>query len=194
MAGLANGTMKLVIVQFLLNSVKSFPKEIVELFNAFGNDRETVNELITRRRAVSGQKFLESTPHVAIDLAKSLMQADYKLVWLFCQIRGNAVGKTHLMVRFTFATEDTNDSAGEFCKRKEEVARAFSYLCSQFMWSVEGYVNPYFVDNDIVDNNFAVSLNAASRSSLFDNNGKPSPVQPKGFLRIQNDDICVVGE
>lgn len=203
MKGLLDGAVRLVMFQFILGNTNALPAGLFEKNEEGGGNGGC-------RPGVEGVKFIESTKEVFLrEFVADLAAAGYAMADAFYQVRTNARGNDYLIVRFIFALKDTIPKEGWFAEHKDTAETAFSQLSSQSLWSMEVYLNPFYKDGQTVMGERAISVNLAARSPLTDEKGNlllrwkkdeagerigdgPVPIEPKKFLRIADDDICIV--
>lgn len=201
MKGFLENRVQLVILQFIFSNIKFVPVGL------FQKNRETVSELIARKSEVGGKKFIEPTEGVSLlKFLADLKEAGYILADAFFKMRTNARGKEYPVVRFIFGLEERD---GEFAKHRDFSMSALLRICEQSLWQTEAYLNPYFLKEEVVKNQFALSINLGSRQPLIDGNGEiilewkkdengqrigadKVPIEPHLFLRGINDDIVII--
>ncbi len=204
MSGLLNSAIWLTMLQFSFSNRKVIPEGINE------RPPETAQHFATRKSEyVGGEQFLFPVEGVsALPFIADLNEAGQQLVDAYWQSRIKD-GREYYMVLFMFAAPGHDQSSEEFQKVRSVALSALSKLFSEAMWRVWGFVNPFFKDNELVEDAYALCVNFDSRSPLVDGNGKPIlqwkkdekgerigdkpvPLEPKKFLRIIDGDIRVV--
>ena len=203
--GLLDGAVKLVLLQFMCTT-KALPSGLFE------KNKESVDELIARKSGIQGVQFFEPTQNVSLlKFLEDLAEAGYTIVDAHYQMRANTRGQENPVVKFVFISEDNLRNPGEFTTHKVAATKSLEQMCSQATWSAMGYLNPFFQSGHEVDRAHSVSINLAARIPLVGPDGNPLlrwqkdeagerigdapiPLEPKKFLRIQEDNICIVEE
>ena len=139
----------------------------------------------SRSSPPTGQEFVTPTQNVGVaDVLGELEGIGYVLVDSFYQPKpARGGGKPAYIVRFVFArTEFANPAAG-FLKIKDQVRLMLGAMIEDSMWATQAYVNPLFVDNELIEGEFAVMVNMTARNPLVQPNGQPILVWPKGVRK-----------
>jgi len=138
-----------------------------------------------------------------------LALAGYVMVDALVEIRRKD-GHQYAMVRFVFSDIEHADCSKEFLELQPLAEQELRQLLEQAMWRIRAFLNHLFEDGEIVDEQYAISINLEMRVPLIGGDGSPlkqwqrdddgeqigeGPVEvkPKKFLRIKNNDICVIG-
>jgi len=201
--GLLEGTVKLLMLQFVFSNMGALPAGFFE------KKRETLDELTARRSGVKGVQFIEPIQDVSLlQFLLDLAKAGYVLVDAFFQMRASVRGQQYPSVRFIFAAEESVRPDGEFANHKQNAENALLQMCKEAMWRVRAFLNPFFEGGLPVDGQHAISINLEARSPLLDGEGnplmrwekdengekvgnKPFPLEPKLFLCIEDGNIIV---
>jgi len=158
---------------------------------------------------VNGVQFIEPTSGVSgLGLIDDFAEAGHTLVDAWWEEKYKDE-RPYYQVRFTYAAPGHDQSSEEFRETIPVVIEGLQELFFHSTWRVRVFANPFFRDSEIVEGTSALSLNFEAREPLFGSDGKPllrwqrddagkkigeAPValQPTKFLRIVEDDICVV--
>ena len=204
MKGLLSGMVRLVMLQFSFSNVAAVPEGL------FKKAKESLDKLVSRKSEVQGRQFIAPTKDVSVLMfVGDLIAAGYVLVDAFYQMRSNAQGQNFPVVRFIFAVEEDVRTQSEFFCHKQVAQRALAQICGHALWRVQGFLNPFVREGILIDGCHSVAINCVARNPLIDIKGDailrwqkdeagerigngPVPIEPKLFLRIQEDDICVM--
>lgn len=204
MKGLMNGAVRLVMLQFSFSNLKLVPACLKQ------KGEESPSEFVVRKSEIRGEQFLEPVESVGcLSFLSDLALADYVLVDAFAKIRKRG-GRPYAMslAQFIFSDTEHANSSEEFLRVRPSAELALRQLLEQGMWRVLAFLNHFFKDGEMVEDQYAISVNLVARVPLVDGNGKPLvqwqkdesgdrigdtpiPVEPKLFLRIENGNICV---
>jgi len=194
---------RLVMLQFL-TTFKALPPGIPK------KEKESVEELIARKSGIKGSQFIPQTEGVSLrEFLCNLISAGCVLVDAFYKIRADGRGKEFPAVRFLFADAGQDASSEEFKAVRPGAMDALSQMCNGSVWSAVVFLNPFFSNGNPIEGVYTISVNLAVRKPLVDGNGNailewkkdadgnrigdgPVPVEPKLFLRVEEDDIRVV--
>lgn len=175
MAGLLNGQVRLVLLQFAFSNLKYIPSCLKQ------KSEKTPKE----SSAVKGEQCLNATEDVGVaGFITDLKDADYQLVDSYYQIRSRN-GQQYAVVCFLFAEKEQASVSDEFKKMRPDIEQALLHMCESAMWRARAFLNPFFREGRIIDDVYALSVNLEARKPLFDSVG------PKKFLRIIDGDIRI---
>lgn len=197
MAGLLDGEVRLVLMQFVFSSLKLVPSCL----------KQKPAKMPKKILAVKGEQFLDATEDVSISVFLcDLKKVGYGLVDAYYQIRED--GKA--TVCFMFADKEHITLSEEFKETHGSAERALLQILEQSMWRARAFLNPFFKEGIAVKDVYAISVNLDGRQPLIGDDGQPVlrwqkdengekigdcpiPLEPKRFLRIINNDIRVLG-
>lgn len=165
-------TERLVIVQFSASKDTFVPEGLK------GVNHETPQEAegrAMRKAAPSGVQVVEPVENTGIaDLLNGLEEAGYEMVDAFHQPRLNRNnGRTYHMVRFTFARHEDATPSEEFVALRDQYREAMREVITSAAWRVQAYLNPFFSNGEVVEGQYAVSLNMVARVPLLLPDGSP---------------------
>lgn len=134
--------------------------------------------------SIRGKEILPSTPDVHLsDLAEWVadpFEGDYKFVGArVADERGD--GKSD--VRFTLCHHthlDDNPRHPDFASRIDRLNDFFLEETRNSLWSVQGYLNPYLLENGIPTKHSVLMLNCARRKPVINPDGSPVMVYEGG--------------
>lgn len=199
MAGLLNGQVRLVLLQFAFSNLKHVPSCL----------KQKSEKTLKESPAIKGELCLSATEDVGVvDFIADLESMNYQLVDSYYQIRSRN-GQQYAVVRFLFAEKEQASVSDEFKKMLPEIEQALLQICESAMWRARAFLNPFFKDGRIIDDVYALSVNLEARKPLLDSTGKPifqwqkdengekigdSPIslRPEKFLKIIDGDIRIV--
>ncbi len=133
----------------------------------------------------AGQEFITPTQNVGVaDVLRELEGIGYVLVDAFYQSRpASGGGKPAYIVRFVFARTEFAEPKPAFVKIRDQARLALGAMLEDSMWATQAYINSLFVDNELIDGEFAVMINMTARNPLVQPDGQPIMVWPKGAPR-----------
>ncbi|MCE9642768.1 MAG: hypothetical protein K8Q97_00425 [Candidatus Andersenbacteria bacterium] len=137
----------------------------------------------SRSNSATGQEFI--TPTQDVGVADALAELDglgYVLVDAFYQPRpASGGGKPAYIVRFVFARKEFAEPKPAFINIRDQVRLMLGAMLQESMWATQAYINPLFVDHELVEGEFAVMVNMTARTPLIDPaTGRSIMVWPRG--------------
>ena len=172
---------------------------------------ETIEQFVAKSSAVRGEQILDPTNDIgALPFTLDLLEAGYELVDAFSR-RQSKNGRPFFTTRFVFAQREHAHSSEAFLAKKDAILVELTKMVTEAMWRARSSCNPFFCEGEMIPDVDSASVNFEARSPLFDGSGKPLvrwqrdeagekvgdapfPLKPSGFLRIQDEGICVVDE
>ncbi|PIP23790.1 MAG: hypothetical protein COX90_01965 [Candidatus Nealsonbacteria bacterium CG_4_10_14_0_2_um_filter_38_17] len=198
-----------VITQFSFSNAGAVPSDIIS------RSPETVEELRSRiNRPETGSVFLIANNCSLVGFQDGLRLAGYEPIEGFHQLRINPknprMERRYQMVRFVFGRPDP--AMAQFPAVRRVLSAALEDMGRAAMWLVEVFSNPFFKDGQIVNGRSALVINLKGRNPLFspekpdgqpvvvwqkDEKGErigegPVPLAPSCFLRVVDNEICLV--
>ncbi|MEK7465755.1 MAG: hypothetical protein AAB631_03205 [Patescibacteria group bacterium] len=165
----------------------------------------------TNKESIKGVEVFEMTENISVsDFLNQLEGIGFVMVGAWCrQMQDPKSKKYHFITRFMFAPENWATCSKNFVAERDVLRDAFEEICAAALWRVRGYINPLFVDKQVVPGKFAASINLEGRVSLFESNGTrvlrwkrdaggnkigdtALPLEPSGFLTVQDGQICLL--
>ena len=139
----------------------------------------------SRSSPAAGQEFITPTQNVGVaDALAELDGLGYVLVDAFYQPRpASGGGKPAYIVRFVFARKEFAEPKPAFINIRDQVRLMLRAMLQESMWATQAYINPLFVDHELVEGEFAIMVNMTARNPLVQPNGQPIMVWPKGPRR-----------
>jgi len=204
MAKTLGNDVRLVIIQFAYTNENLMPAEV-------GVKQETIEQFLAKSQSVKGEQVVDPTQDIGVlPFTLDLIEAGYELVDAFSR-RQSKNGRPFFTTRFVFSQKEQAHSSEAFLAKKEAILAALTRLVTEAMWRARVFLNPFFCEGEMVPDVYSISANFEARVPLFDGNGKlllrwqrdasgekvgdaPLPIKPVGFLRIQDNGICVVAE
>ena len=172
-----DGSTRLISMQFSFSNINIVPKLLKE------RELETLEDCNERRsREGNGEIVITPTENsFLIEFLNDLEISGYELVDAFYQPRVHPKNSRIIyhMVRFLFARREYVDISEEFKKVRDTISVELRKICEQAMWRVRAYINPYFVNNEEVFGDYALSINLEGRNPLFLPDGQPVVVWQK---------------
>lgn len=201
--GVVGKDVRLIIIQFSFSNFKVVPQGLFE------KPEETAEEVNKRRAAIKGYQCLAPTQEVdGLFFLRDLEKTGYVLVDAFTKTR-EKYGRQHPIVRFVFAHLDHATPSEEFVAHRDVCYAGLEQLLGQALWRARAFVNPLFVEGEVVDGEFTISLNFEARKPIVDGsgqmvlerqldengqrNGEAGPISSELCLRIRNGILCVTG-
>jgi hypothetical protein len=193
---------RMVIMQFAFTNESLVPEGISR------KAEESPEHFVARGQAVRGEQILEPVEKVsAVRFIGDLVEAGYVLVDAFWR-QMQKVGRPFFTVRFVFVQEDHANSSEDFLHKRPKVIEALTSLTTEAMWRTRAFLNPFFLQGDMIEGVYSISVNLEARVPMFDKDGnpllvwlkdkrgekigdQPVPIEPQLFLRIENGDIVV---
>lgn len=163
-------SIRLVTLQFSFTNRDVVPSCIKQL------SHETQEEAVARKvMPTPSQSVIQPTEDASlVGLPSMLEQAGYELVDAFYKPRiDQKSGRTYHMVRFVFAHHDHVNISDEFKRVRNTIRVALNDVCTQAMWRVRSFVNPFFKNGTRSEGQNVLSLNFEARKPLFLPNGQP---------------------
>lgn len=201
MKGLLEGTVRLVTLQFSATNPSFVPERLPR------KGKETVEQFVVRKSAIKGHQILEPVERVSgLYFSQDLEGEGYQPVDAFARTMEKD-GRPFTVARFVSVAEQYVDSSEEFLKIKPICKDAQVQIVTQALWRIRAFLNPFFENGEVVDGQYAISVNFEARVPLVDKDGKPLlqwrkdergerigdapvPIEPRLFLRIENGDLC----
>ncbi len=195
----------MILVQFRVNNLELLPSGLRR-----EDDSNGAAEAVSRASQIRGEQCLPATDTVSCaEFLGDLISAGYVLVDALKKVRyDNRSQKEYGVVRFTFVDQDHAETVPEWQGQKPVAEQELRKMAGDATWRVRAYLNPFFREGYTIGGVFCLAVNCEVRESLVDGSGKPVlrwrkdskgdrigdaplPVEPKGFLRIADGDLCV---
>ncbi len=147
-----------------------------------GLPAETVGAEKKQTGAPTGREFIASTQNVGVeDSLEELEALGFVLVDAFYQKRAAfGQGKAAYITRFVFARKEFARPKPEFLEICEEVRFILEEMLFVSMWATQAYVNPLYVEGEVVEGESSVMVNMTARNPLFQPDGQPIMVWASG--------------
>lgn len=203
MTTLMNGAVRLVTIQFSFSNLKLIPTCLRQV------GEKPPSKFVAQKSKIPGEQILEPVEKVGcLSFLLDLALVGYVLVDALVEIRQKG-RQQYATVKFIFSNAEHAVCSEEFLALRASAEQELRQLLKQAMWRVRAFLNHLFKDGEIVDEQYAISINLEARTPLIggdgsplfqwqrDENGErigdgPIEIKPKKFLRIKNNDICVI--
>ena len=205
MSGLMGGAVRLISLRFAFSNSKIIPECVREKIST-----RLPSSFLQEQPNVQGVMFLDPVEKVGcLPFLRDLKGRDYILVDSFYEAKKRTHGKEYFLVRFDFASLDYAYTDDRFDReQRPKLEKALYNLFRESMWRVRAFLNPFYEEGQILENQCAISINLEARYPLFDKFGQrcrewekdefgqptgdaPVKVHPKLFLRIKKGDIKI---
>lgn len=147
-----------------------------------------------RNKQNTGREILKKTPNICGDkFPDDLADSGFVLVdaWQRTQIKGKLRRAQHTL-RFTFAPSNYSCVSEEFSVIQERCWKLFSDMLKGVTWTVNGYVNPFYLEQKEVPGCATIALGFSMRDPLVNGVGTESKEKPKYSLCILNGTIDLI--
>jgi hypothetical protein len=195
-------SVRLVSMQFSFSNINVVPTSVKKLELEMLEER---NERKTYKG--NGEVIIKPIENVSLVEFLDNLEVGYELVDAFYQPRidpkdprGNRI---YHMVRFLFARRKYVELSDEFKEVRSTIHAELRKICEQAMWRVRAFLNPFFMDDEEVLGQRALSINLEARKPLFHPDGQlvmvwqkdergnrvgetPFPLKPDYYLRIED--------
>lgn len=194
-------TVRLVSMQFSFSNFRFVPESVRMVPD------EEAWQAEARKNTTAGVEFLKPTENCsALSFANDLKHLGYEMVDAFAMKRWKEHHVPYAMVRFVFAAKKYVKISDEFRAKRKAIEADLIKMCSDAMWRVRAYNNPYFLNGDETSER-ALSINMEVRQPLYLPDGRPIkarrkeggvavgnpiPLHPDHKLVIINRDIKIV--
>jgi hypothetical protein len=165
-------------MQFSFSNINVVPTSVKKLELEMLEER---NERKTYKG--NGEVIIKPIENVSLVEFLDNLEVGYELVDAFYQPRidpkdprGNRI---YHMVRFLFARRKYVKLSDEFKEVRSTIYAELRKICEQAMWRVRAFLNPFFMDDEEVLGQRALSINLEARKPLFHPDGQPVTVWQK---------------
>jgi len=196
----------MVAMQFSFSNARAVPRWIG------AEERESPEESKGRKNRSTGKLVIEPVEGCSLmRFVEDIEKAGYTLVDAFSQkrLQKGQVENTYQMVRFVFVRNDFLKSPNSFASVRALALASLNEMCKSALWRIRAFLNPYYDHGEKVPGEYFVGINLEARQPLRLLDGRPVtmwqkdergmrigdaplPLQPSHWLRIQNEEICLV--
>jgi len=194
MSGLLDGKIRLVMMRFCFSNMDIVPTCLKQRPLSIKTGDEKGRLYLPPVQWASGLSFLPD-----------LDQLDYTLADAFFQV--TYTPHQAAIVRYDFPLKEECEISPKTQAELPECHKSLRRLLGLSLWRIRVFVNPFFYDDVLVENQFTLSVNLEGRVPMFgkhmvrrvdwekDVTGKkigvePVEVRPRWFLRIEDGEAC----
>ena len=172
---------RLVAFQFSFSNPNIVPHSLKQLERK-GETLEEQNE--RKAREGSGSMIIKPTENCSlVQFLDNLKGAGYEMVDAFYQSRIDPKDprgrRMYHMMRFLFVRHEDVDISDEFKKVRNVIGAELREICTQALWRVRAFRNPFFKGGEEISGQRALSVNLEARKPLFYPDGQPITVWQK---------------
>lgn len=193
----------MIMLQFSFSNPKVIPQNVKHC-----NYESTKERASRKNRNSDGRTVLEPTEMCSLaDFLNEMDTARYEIVDSLQRRRLSTNMKPYHMVRFLFVRQEFVETlSDEFLAMREAIRSDLQLICTNALWRVRAFLNPFYRDNVEMPGQKMVSINLEARQPLFhadgqpitvwdkDENGEhigiaPLPIKAAHYLKISNNGI-----
>jgi len=167
-----DASVRMISLQFSFSNPKRVPASVKVLAH------ETPKERDKRKSEVPGEILLEPKPYTSLGhLLDEIAAAGYELADAFYKPRivqgRQSRRKTYHMVRFIFVRKEYAEISEQFSGQRDVIMADLRELCEKYYWRARAYLNYFFMDGAMLEDQYFMSINLEVCISRFWPDGQP---------------------
>ena len=141
-------------------------------------DQKTQEEQSFRKSRSDGVLVIEPTERCSlVNFLREIQVSQYEIVDAFYKqgidTRKARIKRKNHTVCFFFARREFVELSDEFKKERPFINEELWKICKTAIWRVRLFFNPFYKDGEVIDGQYALSVNLDTRQPLFYPNGQP---------------------